>query len=175
MANNPQPNQPEQSFAGTERLFRRVRGNNIGRDGKATLFAFELPDMSVNRELHGSAEDARKGFDRSEWSVVAFLVADIPPRADWHHLAQLYRLLPRHVIAPGNFAHSEVRAWRKIDEDFVFITNRGPSEFTEDDPDRECARGLPEALLDPDFHLRWRKHIALASKMALPCEARPGG
>ena len=173
MANKPQPRQPDQSFPNTERLFHRVRRNNVGRDGKATFLAFALPDMSVNREEHSTAEEARKGYDKVDWGVVGFEVADIPPRTNWAHIAQLYRLLARHIPEAGNYSHSEVRVWRKVEEVFVLITARMLENFEESDPDREEPLDTAEALLDPDFHMRWRKHIALAAKMVLPYEDQP--
>ena len=30
--------------------------------------------MSVNREQHGTAEEARKGYDKTDWGVVAFVI-----------------------------------------------------------------------------------------------------
>jgi hypothetical protein len=170
MANKPEPPRPDQSFPDAERLFHRLRGNNIGRDGKATFLAFTLPDMSVNREQHSTAEATRKGYDKADWGVVAFLVADIPPRADWTHIAQIYRLLARHVPEARNFSHSEVRVWRKVEEEFILITARVAEDFEEVDPDRMEHRDTAESLLDPDFHMRWRKHIGLAAKMVLPGE-----
>ncbi len=170
MTNNPQPEQPDQHFSDAERLFRRVRRENIARSGKATFLAFNLPDMSVNRERESSAEDARKGYDQADWAVVAFAVKDIPPRATWVQIVQEYQLKPRHVPEPGNFSHSEVRVWRKVRAVFTLITSRKPEDFLPGDPDRGEPRDTPEALLDPDFHMRWRKHIELAAKMVLPCE-----
>jgi hypothetical protein len=173
MAKKPRPNPPDQSFAGTERLFHRVRRNNIRRDGKASFLAFTLPDMSVNREKYSTAEETRRGYGSADWAVAAFVVADIPPRTNWAHIAQIYRLLARHVPEPGNLAHSEVRVWRKVEESFVLITDREGDDFEDGDPDREDPRDTAAVLLDPDFHMRWRKHIALAAKMILPYENRP--
>ena len=173
MAKKPQPDPPDQSFSNTERLYRRVRRNNVGRDGKATFLAFALPDMSVNREKHGTAEAARQGYDKADWGVAAFLVADIPPRTNVPHIDQFYALLARHVPKPGNFAHSEVRVWRKVAQVSVLITDRNKGDFRSDDPDRNTPRDASAALLDPDFHMRWRKRIALAAKMVLPCEDGP--
>jgi hypothetical protein len=87
--------------------------------------------MSVNREKYSEPEDARRGYDEADWGVVAFTVADIPPRVDWAHMAQTYRLRPRHVPEPGNYSHSEVRIWRKLEEIFKLITERKPEEFAE--------------------------------------------
>jgi hypothetical protein len=96
MTSNPQP---DQHFSDAERLFRRVRRENVGRSGKATFLAFDLPDMSVNRERECSAEDARKGYNQADWAVVAFAVKDLPPRATWVQIVQEYQLKPRHVPA----------------------------------------------------------------------------
>src|ERR1700722_18814569 len=102
MASKSQPRRSDQSFSEQEQLFRRVRQENFKRDGKPTLLAFDLPDMSVNREQFGTAEDSLQGFNPLDWGIVAFLVRDIPPRATWTHVAQLYSLLPRHVPVGGN-------------------------------------------------------------------------
>ncbi|HEX3148543.1 MAG TPA: hypothetical protein VHR66_10695 [Gemmataceae bacterium] len=123
--------------------------------------------MSVNRERFGAADEARKGFDPADWAVVAFLVRDIPPRISWVHIVQVYRLLVRHVPESGNYPHSEVRVWRKVEERLALITSRLNDDFPVDDPDRNEELGRPDALLDPDFHMRWRKHIALACKLTL--------
>ncbi len=125
--------------------------------------------MSVNRAKHGTAEEARRGYDKADWGVAAFLVADIPPRTNVPHIDQVYALLARHVPEPGNLAHSEVRVWRKVAEIFVLITARKVGDFDRGDPDRKTPRNTAAVLLDPDFHMRWRKRIALAAKMVLPC------
>jgi hypothetical protein len=169
MANKHLPDPANQHFPPTELLFRRVRRENVRRGGKATFLAFALPDMSVNRGRDGAAEDARKGFSPIDWAVASFDVAAIPPRSDWFHLVQVYQLCARHVPEPNNHSHSEVRVWRHIEECWTLITARSGEEFLESDPDRESPRNTPEVLLDPDFHMRWRKHIALAAKMALGC------
>lgn len=173
MAKKPHLNPPNQSFPNTERLFRRVRKSEIGRGGKVRVTAFELPDMSVNRERYGTAEEARQGHDPADWAVVAFAVAGIPPKKDWAHVAHVYRLSPRHVPLAGNLAHSEVRIWRKAAGSFVLITDRREGDFEEGDPDRFARRGAPAALLDPEFHMRWRKHIARAARLVLPCRDAP--
>ena len=167
MANGAPGSLPDQSFPDSERLFRRVHRDNLRANGKPTIFAFELPDMSVNREQHSSEEGARQGFRPEDWGVVAFFVGDIPARDTWAHLAEVYQLLPRHVPETGNFAHSEVRVRRRIETNFVLVTYRGLPDFHEHDPDRDALRCSPVENLDPDFHQRWRKHIALASKPVL--------
>src|SRR5262249_54105696 len=129
MASNPDSQQPEQHFPNTEQLFRRVRRESIGRNGKPTFLAFTLPDMSVNREQRSTAEEARKGYDNAIWGVAAFLVADIPARVSLAHHVQTYRLLPRHVPKAGNSAHSETRVWRRVKEVLVLITARKHEEF----------------------------------------------
>jgi len=163
MANKPQPNRPEQHFPDNELLFCRVRRNNFKRNGRASPLAFGLPDMSVNREQFSTAEQARKGHNPEDWGVVSFPVSAIPPREEWVHVALVYRMLPRHVPVDGNFAHSEVRVWRKNDAIYLLVTSRTDNDFGADDPDQTEARCPPDEL-DPDFHMRWRKHIALACK-----------
>jgi hypothetical protein len=169
MATNVAP-QPYQHFSDDERLFHRVHRGNITRSGKASLLGFALPDMSVNRGKESSAEATRGNFNAGDWAVVAFLVQDIPPRTTWVQIAQQYFLKPRHIPVPRNFSHSEVRVWRKDQGVSTLITSREVLDFSQLDPDRDDPRDTPEKFLDPEFHMRWRKHIALASKMVLPCE-----
>jgi hypothetical protein len=138
-------------------------------DGKATFLAFELPDMSVNRGLYGTPEDARKGFDAEEWGVVSLRVRDMPPREAIPQASHWYHFLARHVPAEGNFAHSEVRVWRVDDRTRVLISVRQAGEFEDDDPDKESDCTGPDAL-DPEFHMRWRKRIEWRCKP----ELRPG-
>lgn len=54
---------PNQHFQPTERLFCRVHRASLLANGKPTLLAFDLPDMSCNRESESTAEATRKGFD----------------------------------------------------------------------------------------------------------------
>jgi hypothetical protein len=166
MGNQAPPSVPSQHFPPTELLFHRVHKNNVSR-GKATHFAFALPDMSCNRQLESTAEEARKGHDPQDWGVAAFLVEEIPSREALIHLAQLYRLLARHVPLPGNFAHCEVRVWRFDGDNELLLTERKEVDFRAGDPDTECTRGLPAEWLDPDFHMKWRRRIAKASTLPL--------
>src|SRR5437588_792984 len=133
------PNPPlyarDQAFPDNERLFRRVHRDNVKAIGKPTSLAFELPDMSVNRERHSSPEDARRGFHKADWGVIALLVSDIPARAEWKHVAHVFRLLPRHVPIKGNHAHSEVRVWKAVEAVLVLITGRADHDFDDHDPD----------------------------------------
>jgi hypothetical protein len=170
MPSNPPQNPPDQAFSDDEQLFRRVRRENFSMKGKPTLLGFTLPDMSVNREKYGSAPDALRGFNSADWGVAAFLTKDIPPRIEWKHVLQIYELKPRHVPEHGNYSHGEVRVWRMVEQDTVLITERLADDFDDCDLDRNEKRDSSEKLLDPDFHMRWRKHIALASKTVLPPE-----
>jgi len=163
----------DQSFPDTERLFRRCHRDNMKPDGRATIFAFELPDLSVNRDRHSTAEEARKGFRPEDWGVVSISVKNLPPREQLPHGTRSYRFRPRHVPVVGNFSHSEVRVWRvdsvrDEDEPGFLVTIRAADDFDEDDPDRDSERrGLD--FLEPDFHLRWRKRM----EWACEAEVRP--
>jgi hypothetical protein len=170
MAKKPHSKPPNQFFSKTEQLFRRVQRERIRGGGKVRMLAFELPDMSVNRERYSTAEEARRGHDKGRWGVAVFTVADIPPRTTWVQVADKYRLAPRHVPEPGNYSHSEVRVWRNLKGTFVLITDRKGADVNPDDPDRNDVRNISASLLDPDFHMRWRKHIALVARVVLPCE-----
>ena len=157
MATTQPPDRADQNFRDLERLFRRVLRRNMKPDGKATFLAFELPDMSVNREKHSTAEETRKGFRPEDWGVVSVLVCDMPPRQSLPQAEHSYRFRARHVPMVGNFAHSEVRVWRESGVELL-VTSRTPEDFLADDPDRHCpCVGID--MLDPDFHMRWRKRL----------------
>jgi hypothetical protein len=158
MARMQPPRHPNQAFRDVERLFRRVYRDHIKSDGRAQFWAFELPDMSVNRETFSTAEDTRRGFRPEDWGVVSITVGDMPPRESLAHINHSYRFRARHVPDPGNFAHSEVRVWREEDRLAVLVTTRRLEDFSATDPDRDLPRAGPE-LLDPDFHMRWRKRL----------------
>lgn len=157
MASTQSAKHADQRFRDEERLFRRVLRRNLKPDGKATFLAFELPDMSVNREKHSTAEEARRGFRPEDWGVVSIRVSDMPPRESVPQASHSYTFRARHVPQIGNFAHSEIRVWREGSGE-ILITDRQVAHFIEDDPDRECQRAGPD-MLDPDFHMRWRKRI----------------
>ena len=165
MAKHQPDSHPDQTFLDTERLFRRVLRKDMKPNGKARFLAFELPDMSVNRERFSTAEEARRGFRVEDWGVVSFLVRDIPPRVVLDQASHSYTFRPRHVPEPGNFAHAEARVWRVDGADAVLVTRRTENEFLADDPDRLHPRIDPDdpdppvTALDPDFHMRWRKQI----------------
>lgn len=152
------PRNPDQHFRDPERLFRRVHRDNLKHDGKASFLAFELPDMSVNREEYSTAEEARRGFRAADWGVVSIKVAELPPRESVPQAAHSYRFRPRHVPEVGNFAHAEVRVWRQDANATLLITSRDSKDFLASDPDRDSPRG-DRSLLDPDFHMRWRKRL----------------
>ena len=162
----------DQHFPPAELLFRRVHRANVKSDKRVTLDAFALPDMSVNRESHGakagtvgSSAEALSGFDPADWGVVAFAVLDIPPREPiWQDGTLGHELLPRHVPVPGNFAHSEVRVFRLVGENRVWLTPRS-GDGLGDDPDSAATRD--PAPLDPGFHQRWRKRLALTARLVV--------
>jgi hypothetical protein len=158
MATTSPSRQPNQNFRDIERLFRRVHRANVKPDGRASFLAFELPDMSVNREEYSTAEEARKGFRPEDWGVVSIRVEDIPLRESLRHVNHDYRFRARHVPEVGNFSHSEVRVWREDGVVALLITTRQTEEFLTTDPDRESPRTGTDSL-DPDFHMRWRKRL----------------
>jgi hypothetical protein len=144
-----------QEFADDERLFRRFHPNHLDGD-EVAIDAVELPDMSVNRERFGPPAWLLLEEEYADWGVLAFLVRDIPPhRQMWHQGVVPYTLEPKHVPLRHNYPHSEVRVYR----DGMHI-QRGS---------RQNPGNLH--LLDPDFHLRWREHIVLASRIVIRPEA----
>src|SRR5262249_28078841 len=148
MATTPPPRHPDQNVRDVERLFRRVRRENMKPDGKASFLACELSDMSVNREAYSTAADARRGFPAQEWGVVSIRVRDMPPRESLPQINHSYRFRARHVPEVGNFAHSEVRVWREHGAVALLITTRQTEEFLPTDPGWESPRTGTESL-DP--------------------------
>ena len=126
--------------------------------------------MSVNREEYGTAAEARRGFRPEDWGVVSILVRDMPPRESLPQAEHSYCFRARYVPEVGNIAHSEVRVWREDGAAVTLITSRLTEDFPPEDPDRECPQALPD-LLNPDFHMRWRKRLELA----LPLGTSPHG
>jgi hypothetical protein len=144
---------PDQHFADEERRYRRFAPESL--DGnEISIAAFALPDMSVMREKY--TKDPRWVLIVEEcigWGVLGFLVRDIPPRRElWHEGVIAYVLGPRHVPYQRNYPHSEVWVFLKQDDGKVHI----------------CRADKNEHLLNPDFHLRWRECIVLASHVVIP-------
>ena len=102
--------------------------------------AFELPDMSVNREKYGLPSWLLLDEDARGWRVAGFRVRDIPPDREQYHLGVVvYVLRPEHVPHKYNYPHSEVRVYRQ--------------------GHRICKENSNTALLEPAFHLRWRERL----------------
>ena len=140
MMTNARP--PDPVFADDELLFRRFSRENLD-GGEVSIAAFELPDMSVIRAKYGQPRFLLLDEQFKEWGVVAFRVRDIPPNRAILHGPLVYTLEPRHVPLKYNYPHSE-----------VWIFHEGA---------HICREASNENLLDPDFHLRWRECLVLAS------------
>jgi len=166
MASKQPPTHVDQTFLDGERLFHRVLRRNMTPDGKATLSAFGLPDMSVNRGRFSSAAGTRQGFRPEDWGVVSITVAQMPPRESILHVAHSYTFRARHVPEPDNFSHSEIRVWRVDGNVVVLVTVRFAEQFAEDDPDKAETLSDSSALA-PDFHMRWRKRLARSCRPEL--------
>lgn len=138
---------PDPVFADTEILFRRFRPDDFDAGGVAPE-AFELPDMSVNREKYGPSEWLLLDDGFADWGVGAFYVEDIPRDEELLHRGVItYVLRPEHVPLRCNFPHSEVRVFR--------------------DNARICRENNNLYLLEPEFHLRWRERLSQASWIAI--------
>jgi hypothetical protein len=141
----------DQDFADTERLFRRFRPEDFD-GGEIAPEAFELPDMSVSREKFGPPQWLLLDEACEGWGVASFQVQDIPrDRAMVHVGVIAYILRPEHVPLRNNYPHSEIRIYRNSE--------------------RICRENNNIHLLDPEFHIRWREHLSMASKIAIPPHA----
>ncbi|HUG94013.1 MAG TPA: hypothetical protein VML55_24495 [Planctomycetaceae bacterium] len=137
----------DQSFDDEELLYRRFAPDLLDGD-EIAIAAVELPDMSIIREKYGRPQWLLLDEDYADWGVLAFHVRDIPPnRAVWHEGVVAYVLEPRHVPYRNNYPHSEVWAYRE--------------------GEHICRSANNLHLLEPDFHLRWRECIVLASRVAI--------
>ena len=137
----------DQHFEDAERLYRRFEPDNL--DGnEISIAAVALPDMSVVRSKYGQAEWLLRDEEYANWGVLRFLVRDIPPNRDVFHYGVIaFRMEPRHVPYQKNYPHSEV--WVHCDGTHICRANNNVD------------------LLDPDFHLRWRECIVLASQVVV--------
>jgi hypothetical protein len=145
MMTRDRPADPE--FADEEILFRRFRPEDFD-GGEVALEAFELPDMSVNRKKHGPAEWLLLEEEFAGWGVAAFRVEDIPRDRELLHLGVIaYVLRPEHVPLKYNYPHAEVRVYR--------------AEV------RICRDNKNLHLLEPEFHIRWRERLSIASRVAI--------
>lgn len=146
---------PDQQFAPEEELYRRVASDNLD-GGDISIAAVGLPDMSVIRQKYGQPQWLLLSDDAKGWGVIAFFVRDIPPRRElWHEGVIAYVLKPRHVPHNRNYPHAEVWVFLMQGNDEIHI----------------CRADQDEHLLNPEFHLRWRECIVLASRVVI----QPGG
>jgi hypothetical protein len=138
---------PDPIFTDEERLFRRFRPEDFD-GGEVAAEAFELPDMSVNREKYGPPDWLLLDEDFLGWGVAGFRVKDIPRGKEILHLGVIvYVLQAEHVPLRLNYPHSEVRIYR--DGNRVWRDN-------------ENLR-----LLEPEFHLRWRERLSRVCRVVI--------
>ena len=134
---------PDPDFAADEILFRRFRPEDFEK-GEVPPEAFELPDMSVNREKYGPADWLLLEEAFRAWGVAGFRVRDIPHDEALLHLGVIaYVLRPEHVPLKFNYPHSEIRIFR--------------------DGVRICKNHANLELLEPEFHIRWRERLSQAT------------
>ena len=142
-----QGREPDQAFNEMEKLYRRFPPDCLDGD-EISIAAVDLPDTSVIRDKYGRPEWLLLDDHFDEWGVLYFLVRDIPPRREIWHLGVIpFTLSPRHVPLKHNYPHSEIWLFR--------------------DGEHVCRSNKNLDLLDPDFHLRWRECIVLASHVAI--------
>jgi hypothetical protein len=138
---------PDPIFTDNERLFRRFRPDDFD-GGEVVAEAFELPDMSVNREKYGLPHWLLLDEESAGWGVAGFRVKDIPRGKDLLHLGIIvYVLHAEHIPLRLNYPHSEVRIYR--------------------DGNRICRENDNLALLAPEFHLRWRERISRVCQVVI--------
>jgi hypothetical protein len=138
---------PDPIFADEERLFRRFRPQDFD-GGEVVAEAFELPDMSVNREKHGPQHWLLLDEESVGWGVAGFRVMDIPRGEEMLHLGVIvYVLEAEHVPLRLNYPHSEVRIYR--------------------DGNRICRDNDNLGLLEPEFHLRWRERLSRICRVVI--------
>ena len=138
----------DQDFSDGELLYRRFRPDDFD-DGEVAPEAFELPDMSVNRQKYGPPSWLLLEEEYQGWGVASFRVMDIPRGREMLHAGIFaYVLQAEHVPLRHNYPHSEVRIYRENE--------------------RICRQHNNLHQLDPEFHIRWRAHLSLASKIAIP-------
>jgi hypothetical protein len=141
----------DQDFADHELLYRRFRAEDFD-GGEVAPEAFELPDMSVNRQKYGPPRWLLLEDGYETWGVAGFRVQDIPrDRAMLHAGVVVYLLRPEHMPLRYNYPHAEVRIYR--------------------DATRICRDNNNLDLLEPEFHIRWREHLSMASRIAIPPQA----
>jgi hypothetical protein len=139
--------QPDPKFFDEERLFRRFRPEDLD-GGEVAPEAFELPDMSVNREKYGPPEWLLLDEEAEGWGVASFRVVDIPRGEELLHLGVIvYILDAEHVPLRYNYPHSEIRIYR--------------------DDNRICRSSNNLALLEPVFHLRWRERLSRVCQLVI--------
>lgn len=132
--------QTDPHFADDEILYRRFRLEDM-ENGEVPPEAFELPDMSVNREKYGPPEWLLLEYGFAAWSAAGFRMRDVPRGESMLHLGVIaYALRPEHVPLKYNYPHSEVRVFR--------------------DDVRICKDHQNLDLLDPEFHIRWRERLS---------------
>jgi hypothetical protein len=132
--------EPDPHFTDNEILYRRFPPDYV-EDGEVVPESFALPDMSVNRGKYGPPEWAIIHQDHATWGVSGFRVEDIPRDTDIIHLGVIiYALRPEHCPLKYNYPHTEVRVFR--------------------DSQHICAANDNTALLEPEFHIRWRERLS---------------
>jgi hypothetical protein len=139
--------EPDQIFADDEVLYRRFPPDHFD-GGEIVPEAFELPDMSVNRQKYGPAHWLLLDDDFAGWGVGAFRVEDIPPDESLIHAGVIvYLLRPEHVPLKYNYPHTEVRIYHE--------------------EVRICRDNNNLHLLEPEFHMRWRERLSQCSWAAI--------
>jgi hypothetical protein len=113
----------DQEFGPSERLFRRVHPDHfIPGHSRIDLAAFELPDMSVNREKHGGkaeyvlcnvypGSDGKCDERHHPWGIVSFSVDHVSRTIENAADPAAYSTRPQHAPENHNFFHTEIRAF----------------------------------------------------------------
>jgi hypothetical protein len=98
----------DQKFEGSEKLFRRYKGEHLVYGSFTGLgLSFRNPP-SVNREKYSEPQDVlfSEADEFANWGVVSFQVRELPSPLPPDN--PRYSFGPRHVPLEDNYAHSEI-------------------------------------------------------------------
>jgi hypothetical protein len=110
--------QGDPAFAVDEQLYRRLREDWIGIDGRVRTTAIDLPATSVDRGmLVGDPSDCLTRGDADDVGVGAIAFGnvpdrfEVPPEKPGAPAAKPYDSVVVHKPENGNEAHSEIQFW----------------------------------------------------------------
>ncbi len=132
---------PDPVFPDDERLFRRFHPSLLLKSGTIDKAAFEMPDMSVNREKHGGLPQFLL-FGHCDWGVAAFAVGRVPKET--FVVGVHYHFLPEHRRLRQNYHHAQLLCY-------------DPAGLHLD-----CKTQFPE-----EVQLRWCRRLAFVARVVI--------